>query len=186
MNEEQQETVTTATLKWGIAAALLVTFLFGGLVGALVERERVLSEGSERGAASAQTSEDVASAQTPADWFDGTDTTVCVPLRRWQASVSAADVALLAGATDWDASRATLLQQNAEGTAALRSLLPFVSPTGTAEIQWLIAYYGDARTALKGASSEAEYLASLEARKYERKTRNVGILTQAVAFCPAT
>jgi hypothetical protein len=163
---------TNKAFNWGVAVGLLLAFLAGGVIGAVVERERVLNARDENAAAPAQS----------AAWFS--TVAACAPLRRWTASGAAADAALLGGAADWGASRATLVQQSSEGRAALQSLLPLGTPTGRAEIQSLIAHEDKVRAALTKASSVEEFAASLEKLDSERTTQGKRFLAGSAGYCP--
>jgi hypothetical protein len=171
--KRKKKTTTTKTFNWGVAVGLLLAFLAGGVIGAVVERERVLNTSDETAAASAQS----------ASWFTR-DLANCAPLQRWSASRAATNAALLRGAADWGASRATLVQQSSEGTAALQSLLPLVTPAGRDDIQSLIAHEGKVRAALADASSVAAYSASLAKLDSEQTTQSTSVLARAVQYCP--
>jgi hypothetical protein len=167
-----------AHMNWRIVVAVVVAFVVGGAGGAFAEHERTLHDSSNK-TATGTTRTTVANA----NWFGSRAKAACPALKRWNASATAAYIALVAK-TPWTATRTKLVQGRSATTAAYRALLAVAIPQGKVELRFLIAYQSRLGAALRKSSSVAGYLKSQRALASARVNRDVAILSRAAGSCP--
>jgi hypothetical protein len=166
-------------MSWRLVLAVVVAFAIGGVLGTLVERERVKDDKT----ASATTTTSTTSATIPAaDWFGSNSTEACPALKQWQTSATAAYTAL-AKAGSWDANRAEVRQEIDAAKTAYGSLESLANAEGKAGLQRLIDQQDRLSSAAPSAATPAEYLQEQRTLTTPQVHSDVAAIAAAMTVC---
>lgn len=157
--------------------AVVVAVVLGIGTGAFAEHTRLKNDVHKTAAPTTR--------PTATGWFGAKAQAACPGLKRWNADAVAAYVALVKK-EDWDAVRKELSPHVPSSQAALRSLIPFATPEGKAELQYLVTFHDRLIIAVEDADSAKAVFDSLERLRTAEFTRDIAVVSRAAQSCPKT